>query len=191
MYDAIIRVPDPRRCELDISGVISHQKDRDYSLHIGIAPTKNIGRFEWFIEKSVEIGIDVITPLRCNRSERRELNMERLYKLIISTMKQAMVSYMPVLNELTDFGKFIDSVTGTPYNRFIAHCEDTQRKKLKDVLVPKTNVLLLIGPEGDFTPGEIELAILHDFIPVSIGKNRLRTETAGVVVCQTMNFINE
>jgi 16S rRNA (uracil1498-N3)-methyltransferase len=190
LYEAIIEIPDSRQCQVEITGLVSRQSGRDYYLHVAIAPTKNMDRFEWFVEKSTEIGIDIITPILCHRSERRVLKTDRLQKLIISTMKQAMIPYMPVLNELTDFGNFIDNMAGSPYNRFIAHCDDIDRKKLKDALVPKTHALILVGPEGDFTPGEIDLAITHGFIPVTLGKNRLRTETAGLVACHTVHLIN-
>lgn len=189
-YEAFIEIPDARQCQVEITGLVSHQSGRDYYLHVAIAPTKNMDRFEWFVEKSTEIGIDIITPILCHRSERRVLKTDRLQKLIISTMKQAMIPYMPVLNELTDFGRFIDNMAGSPYNRFIAHCDEVDRKKLRDALIPKTHALILIGPEGDFTPGEIELAITHGFIPVTLGNNRLRTETAGLVACHTVNLIN-
>ncbi len=132
IYEAVIIQPDIRHCSLEITGNISHQKGRSYSLHIAIAPTKNIERFEWFIEKSVEIGIDIITPLLCHRSERRILRTDRLAKLIISTMKQAMIPYRPTLHELTDYSNFINNFPGSPYNRFIAHCEGTEKKRLRD-----------------------------------------------------------
>ncbi len=148
-------------------------------------------RFEWFIEKAVEIGIDAITPLLCARSERRALRTERLHKLIISSMKQAMVPYMPALHELTNYSTFINSLTGTQAGRFIAHCEETERKKLTDIMTTGSDAVFLIGPEGDFTQGEIDLAVSHEFIPVSLGINRLRTETAGIVACQTFNLLNE
>jgi 16S rRNA (uracil1498-N3)-methyltransferase len=191
MYDAIITHPDAKQCQLEITGIIDHYKGRNFTLHIAIAPTKNIDRFEWFIEKAVEIGIDIITPILCHRSERRILKTNRLHKLIISTMKQAMVPYHPALHELTKYDSLISSLGGSSYNRFIAHCDESEKKKLKDVLAPQTNVILLIGPEGDFTQGEIDLAIAHDFVPVSLGYNRLRTETAGIVACQTFNLLNE
>jgi 16S rRNA (uracil1498-N3)-methyltransferase len=191
MFEAIITLPDTKQCRLEISGSVEHPNLRSFSLHIAIAPPKSIERFEWFIEKSVEIGVDIITPLLCQRSERRVLKTERLQKLIVSTMKQAMVPYLPVLHELTEFSRFIDSMAGAPFNRFIAHLEETKRKRLQDALSPRSNAVVLIGPEGDFTPGEIELAIGQDFVPVTLGNNRLRTETAGIVACHTVKLLNE
>ncbi len=191
MYDAIIISPDAKHCRLAITGTIAINKSRDFSLHIAIAPTKNIERFEWFIEKAVEIGIDTITPILCQRSERRVLKTDRLHKLVISTLKQAMVLTLPVLNELTEFNHFINNLSGPAYNRFIAHCDQTEKKRLRDAMILRSQVTLLIGPEGDFTPGEIDLAIAHDFMPVSLGNNRLRTETAGIVACSLVNLMNE
>lgn len=190
-YNAVITIPDVKRCGLDIINAINHNRNRSFSLHLAIAPTKNIDRFEWFVEKVVEIGIDVITPLLCQRSERRTLKTDRLHKLIISTMKQAMVPYLPMLHELTEFNRFISSFQGSSYNHFIAHCEDNEKKKLLEEAAPHTNVVVLIGPEGDFTPGEIDLAVAQGFIPVTLGPNRLRTETAGIVACHTLNLLNE
>jgi 16S rRNA (uracil1498-N3)-methyltransferase len=190
MFDAVVTAPDSRNCGLEILKSIPHDKRKNYSLHIAIAPTKQIDRFEWFVEKSVEIGIDIITPLLCQRSERKSIRTDRLHKLILSTMKQAMVPYMPTLNELISFSGFVNNVIGSTHNRFIAHLGDAKQKLLKDSLAPQSNVIVLIGPEGDFSQSEIDLAIAHDFVPVSLGKNRLRTETAGIVACQLVNFLN-
>lgn len=187
LFEAIIAVRDAGKCLLEIVASLPVPTSRNFKLHMAIAPTKNIDRFEWFIEKSVEIGIDSITPLLCQRSERRVLKTERLQKLIISTMKQALVTRLPLLSELTDFRMFIDNYSGPQENRFIAHCEDPGRTLLKDTLIPAKDAIVLIGPEGDFSPLEIELATNHGFIPVSLGNNRLRTETAGIVACCLMN----
>jgi len=190
LYDAVIEIPDPKHCIVNINKTIEHSKNRDAKLHIAIAPTKNPDRFEWFIEKSVEIGVDIITPLLCQRSERTAIKTERINKLIISSIKQAVIPYKPVLNEMIRFGDFVGGISGSPFNRFIAHCLDTDKKQLKDVLSPKTNTIILIGPEGDFTPGEIDMALASNFTPVSLGSNRLRTETAGVVACSIVQIIN-
>jgi 16S rRNA (uracil1498-N3)-methyltransferase len=186
-FEAIIKTPDARQCHLEITSRLPTPPARNYNLHIAIAPTKNIDRFEWFVEKAVEIGIDTITPLLCQRSERRVLKTDRLHKLIISTIKQAKVPYLPVLNELTDFSKFIGNLHLSQTNRFIAHCENSEKKALKEVLIPESDVIVLIGPEGDFSLHEIELAASKNFIPVSLGYNRLRTETAGIVACCFMH----
>jgi 16S rRNA (uracil1498-N3)-methyltransferase len=187
MYEAIIAVPDVKKCKLEILGSIHLPEARKFSLHIAIAPTKSMERFEWFIEKAVEIGIDTITPLLCQRSERKVLKTDRLYKLIISTMKQAMIPVLPVLNELTAFGTFMDTRTGSRVNRFIAHCEGSDKKSLKDSLVPGSDVIVLIGPEGDFSPEEIKLAVGNGLSRFP-GTSRLRTETAGIVACHGDNY---
>ena len=191
MFEAIISTTDAKQCQLEIIGSLPVPPARNFSLHIAIAPTKNMDRFEWFIEKAVEIGIDTITPLLCQRSERRVLKTDRLHKMIISTMKQAMVPYLPVLNELTDYKKLIEAFSGLTCSRFIAHCEESERKKLKNELTPGSDVIILIGPEGDFSPEEIKLATGNGFIPVSLGNNRLRTETAGIVACNTVSLTND
>jgi 16S rRNA (uracil1498-N3)-methyltransferase len=189
LFEAQITLADHRKCQVEITGAITVAPARPFNLHIAIAPTKNMDRFEWFVEKAVEIGIDTITPLLCQRSERRVLKTDRLHKLIISTMKQAMVTQLPSLNELTGFESFIDSHSGQQENRFIAHCNDLERKLLKDILSSAKDVIMLIGPEGDFAPCEIELAVNRGFNSVSLGQNRLRTETAGIVTCNMVGVL--
>lgn len=190
-YHAVIAVPDAKHCKLTVTGAIAIQAQRNYSIHIAIAPTKNMERFEWFIEKSVEIGIDTITPLLCHHSERRVLKTDRLERLIISTMKQAVIPKHPMLHELTGFKEFVTKQGKNDTDLFIAHCEETDRRKLSDVCRPGRSTLVLIGPEGDFSPDEIELAISKEFIPVTLGGNRLRTETAGVLVCSYISALND
>jgi 16S rRNA (uracil1498-N3)-methyltransferase len=190
-YAAEIADPDAKKCRLEILATLDHAKVRNYKIKVAIAPTKNLDRFEWFIEKSVEIGIDMITPLLCQRSERRVLKTDRLHKLILSTMKQAIIPFRPVLDELTAFNTFVVKPGVPKNNRFIAHCEDTGRKKLMEVCKASQDIVVLIGPEGDFAPEEISFATDHGFIPVSLGVNRLRTETAGVVACHTINILND
>lgn len=183
MYEAVIIEPDAKACRLEITSTLPTHPTRKHQIHIAIAPTKNMDRLEWFVEKSVEIGIDIITPLLCQRSERRVLKTDRLHKLIISTMKQAMVTQLPVLNELTPFNHLVKTLDSTKGNRFIAHCGESPRQQLKKVLLPESDTVVLIGPEGDFTPEEVQLAVENGFMPVSLGSNRLRTETAGIVAC--------
>jgi len=189
VFEAVITMPDAKRCHLGITRSVTIPPSRNFNLHIAIAPTKSMDRFEWFMEKAVEIGIDTITPLLCQRSERRVTKTARLQKLIISTMKQAMVTYRPVLNELTDYQEFLESIRGGGTNRFIAHCEGQDRKRIQDVFATGTDVVILIGPEGDFSPEEVHLATGHGFTPITLGQNRLRTETAGVVTCSVMNLM--
>ena len=163
---------------------------RDYYLHVAIAPVKNIDRFEWFLEKATEIGIDEITPILCKNSERKILKKERLLKIVTSAMKQSLQHRLPKLNDLTNFEDFItDDFEG---QRFIAHCEnDTQKNSLKHYVKTKSNYTILIGPEGDFTSEEIEKSKKNGFFPISLGNNRLRTETAGLIIVQNVSFLHQ
>lgn len=188
LFEAVITLPDHRQCHLEITATLPVPNPRNFNLHIAIAPTKSLDRFEWFIEKAVEIGIDTITPLLCQRSERRVLKTERLHKLIISTMKQAIVYKLPILHELVDFEKFLVGFSSPATNRFIAHCNDSERKPLKREIRLHEDITILIGPEGDFSPEEVRLATTRYFVPVSLGNARLRTETAGIVACNTVSF---
>jgi 16S rRNA (uracil1498-N3)-methyltransferase len=160
-----------------------------YQLHIAIAPTKNIARFEWFVEKAVEIGISEITPLVCDYSERKILKPERIEKIIVSACKQSLKARFPVLNPVVGFRGFIDTAKDFPAERFIAHCIEGQKKTLGNIQNPR-DVLICIGPEGDFSPAEVSLALEKGFSPLSLGKSRLRTETAAVYCCSALNLLN-
>ena len=179
---------DPRRCEVRITDTIEDYGKRDYHIHIGIAPTKNINRFEWFLEKATEIGIDEITPLICQRSERKVVKTERLDKVIISALKQSVKAYHPVLHEACSFRDFIRS--GSDAQKFIAYVEEGEHPSLQSQYVPGQHAVILIGPEGDFSPDEVQLAIKNGFQTVSLGKSRLRTETAGIVACHSLSLLN-
>jgi 16S rRNA (uracil1498-N3)-methyltransferase len=146
-------------------------------------------RYEWFLEKATEMGISEITPIICEHSERKFVKSDRFDKIIQSAMKQSIQLYLPTLNEPVTFKEFIKSNNDDVL--LIAHCEETDKKSLKDVLKPNQNITLLIGPEGDFSNKEIELALENKYIPVSLGKTRLRTETAAVVACHSVVFVNE
>ncbi len=161
---------------------------RNYSLHVAIAPTKSIDRFEWFLEKSTEIGIDEITPILCDRSERKVIRIDRLEKIITSSVKQSLTAYHPKLNILTKFTDFIQAKSDN--QKFIAHCYDEDKTHLKHQLKPKGNYTIMIGPEGDFSENEIALACRGGFSPVSLGNSRYRTETAGIIACSTTAIIN-
>lgn len=161
----------------------------NFHLHLAVAPTKMNERYEWFLEKATEIGVQEITPIICEHSERKVIKTERFEKLLISAMKQSNQYYLPILNEpitLKDFLK--QSFEG---QKFIAHCEEEEKQLLKEKLKKDTDVLLLIGPEGDFSSKEITLASQNSFIPVSLGSTRLRTETAAIVACHSVVFTNE
>ena len=162
---------------------------KNYNLHLAVAPTKMNDRYEWFLEKATEIGIDSITPIICDHSERKVIKQERYDKIIQSAMKQSLQCYVPKLNEAIKFNDFI--MQKFQGQLFIAHCEESARKSLKNQLSPNKDVTILIGPEGDFSVKEIEMALQHDFIPVTLGKTRLRTETAAIVACHSVAFVNE
>ena len=188
-YKAEIIFPHHKRCEIQILEKQTEFQKRPHHLHIAIAPTKNIERLEWFAEKATEIGIDEITPVICRFSERKIIKHDRLEKILISAMKQSMKAYLPKLNEQCTFDEFLKRTDLG--QRLIAHCYDEGTKKLLSSLyTPKQNVTILIGPEGDFSPEEVEKALKTGFIPVSLGESRLRTETAGVVACCVVNCLN-
>ena len=188
-YKARISNPHPKHCEFEIISSERQQKSHDFYLHIAIAPTKNIERMEWMVEKCTEIGIDEITPLLCRFSERKQIRTDRLEKIILSAAKQSLTPYLPKLNPLTDYNTFINNAhEGT---RFIAHCYKEDKRELKTEIQKGRSCLVLIGPEGDFSEEEVKNALAKGFIPVSLGNSRLRTETAGVVACHTAILMNE
>ena len=160
-----------------------------FQLHLVVAPTKMNDRYEWFLEKATEIGIQKITPIICDRSERKVINIERFEKIILSAMKQSNELYLPKLNPAISFKEFMKQKNNGL--QLIAHCEETDKKTLKSVLQLKTDVTVLIGPEGDFSEKEITLALEQNYIPVSLGNTRLRTETAAIVACHSVVFFNE
>lgn len=186
-HQASITLPHPKHCAFEITKSIYDYGKRNYRLHIAIAPTKNIERFEWFIEKAVEIGIDTITPVLCRYSERKIIKTERLEKIIVSAAKQSIKAYFPVLNPLCTFDELLKQHTSKV--KFIAHCYPGEKALLKDLISGQDDILLLVGPEGDFSSEEVEKALQHGFQPVSLGESRLRTETAGVVACAMVGVV--
>ena len=159
-------------------------------LQMAIAPTKNIDRFEWFLEKATEIGVDEIIPLRCARSERKNIRPDRLEKVLLSAMKQSLKARLPKLQELTGFKDFINGEHSAA-QKLIAYCNDDDLGHLKKVYKKNNSALILIGPEGDFNEEEVALAKTKAFLGVSLGRSRLRTETAGVVACTIFNLLTE
>ena len=157
---------------------------RNYKLHIAIAPTKNIERFEWFIEKATEIGIDEITPIVCRFSERKIIKPERLERIINSAAKQSVKAFFPTLNPLCTFDELLQQSHAK--GKFIAHCYDGDKKLLKKAIAGCDDMLILIGPEGDFSKDEIEKATHAGYKQVTLGDSRLRTETAGIMACATI-----
>jgi 16S rRNA (uracil1498-N3)-methyltransferase len=189
LFECAITGDHPKHCIVEVLNVTEHWNRRNYHLHVAIAPTKSIDRFEWFLEKATEIGIDEITPLFCHNSERTHLKTERLQKILVAAMKQSLQAYLPVLNDPVEFSAFAGkSFTG---EKFIAWCEPNETVELKKIYKKGSEVTILIGPEGDFTPGEVGLAKENGFIPVSLGPNRLRTETAGIVACHTIALMSQ
>jgi 16S rRNA (uracil1498-N3)-methyltransferase len=188
-YKARISNPHPKHCEFEIIRSERQQKPHDFYLHIAIAPTKNIERMEWMVEKCTEIGIDEITLLLCRFSERKQIRTDRLEKIILSAAKQSLTPYLPKLNPLTDYNTFINNAHEE--TRFIAHCYKEDKRELKTEIQKGRSCLVLIGPEGDFSEEEVKNALAKGFIPVSLGNSRLRTETAGVVACHTAILMNE
>lgn len=188
-YMAEIADANPKKCMLQILSKINEFGKRNFHLHIAIAPTKNNDRFEWFLEKATEIGIDEITPLITEHSERKTLNTERFEKILVSAVKQSVKAYLPKLHQPV---AFIELVTNAAEEKkFIAYVDENHRDHLKNRVQMNDHVLILIGPEGDFSKTEIELALKNGFVPVSLGDSRLRTETAGVVACHIVNLAND
>jgi len=188
IFDAEIINADIKKCQANISNAKQHPK-REYKLHLAVAPTKMNDRFEWFLEKATEIGIDTITPILCDHSERKVIKLDRFEKILQSAMKQSLQCYLPTINELTPFNNFVNQ--DFEGQKYIAHCEDSDRKSLKNQLKPDQDIVILIGPEGDFSVKEIETALQHNFIPVTLGNTRLRTETAAIAACHSVAFVNE
>jgi 16S rRNA (uracil1498-N3)-methyltransferase len=190
LYSGIISEPDSRKCIISVTEITRDFEKRDYRLHIAISPLKNPERFEWFIEKSVEIGIDEITPLICRNTEKPGIKSERVNNLIISAMKQSLKATKPILNESCSFEEF-NSMKSDAI-RMIAHCDNSLiRRGVADVYTKGRDAIILIGPEGDFTVNEIDSAVNSEFIPVHLGTSRLRTETAGIAVCHSIYFMNQ
>lgn len=188
LFETEIALASESKCTVTIQSYTT-QEIKSWKLHLAVAPTKMNERYEWFLEKATEIGIDEITPIICEHSERKIVKTDRFRKILESAMKQSLHYFMPKLNEPIDFKNFI----GQPFEgqKLIAHCENTTKNSLKAVLQPNTNIVILIGPEGDFSVKEIETALQNKFIPVSLGNTRLRTETAAVVACHSVVYSNE
>ena len=187
-FEGEIIEADLKKCTVSIESV-KHAPKKGYRLHLAVAPTKMNDRFEWFLEKATEIGVDTITPILCDRSERKVIKTERMEKIVQSAMKQSLQSYLPQFNEMTSLNDFVSQ--NQDGSLFIAHCDDGPRSSLKSKIIPGSDVTILIGPEGDFSVKEIEMALAHNYIPVTLGKTRLRTETAAIVACQTVALMNE
>ncbi len=188
LFETEITLASDNKCTVKILSF--EQKDESkFKLHLAVAPTKMNDRYEWFLEKVTEIGIHEITPIICDRSERKVVNNDRFDKIILAAMKQSNELFLPKLNPAIPFKEFIKLQNNGI--KLIAHCEETDKKTLKSILKPNENVTMLIGPEGDFSEKEITLALENNFIPVSLGNTRLRTETAAIIACHSVVFVNE
>jgi 16S rRNA (uracil1498-N3)-methyltransferase len=188
LFKTEITLASDNKCTVEIVSVEKIEAPK-HRLHLAVSPTKMNDRYEWFLEKATEIGIAEITPIICDRSERKVINAERFEKIILSAMKQCNQMYLPKLNPAISLKEFLK--TKNSGILLIAHCEETTKKTLKSILSPSTDYTILIGPEGDFSTKEIELALAENYIPVSLGETRLRTETAAIVACHCVVFTNE
>jgi 16S rRNA (uracil1498-N3)-methyltransferase len=188
MYIAEISDPHPKRTILHITSSEQNYEQRNHYLHIAVAPTKNIERLEWFLEKATEIGIDEISLIICQRSERKEAKVDRLNKIITAAIKQSLKAWHPILNAPITLNQFLNK----PFDgqKFIAHCEETDKADIASQMERHGRYLVLIGPEGDFSPKEIEDALQNGFKPITLGESRLRTETAALEACFEINFLN-
>lgn len=189
LYLAEVISDNDKKCEVQVLKSETRPDPKGYRLHVAIAPTKNNDRLEWFLEKSTEIGIDEITPILCDHSERKKINHNRCEKVLLAAMKQSLKFTLPILNPLQPFDELMGQVEAE--SRLIAHCADAEKKSLSTLIEGKNDILVLIGPEGDFSPREIQAATIAGFDSLDLGQTRLRTETAGVVVGSNIAFMKE
>ena len=188
LFECVVTDGNPKNCQVEIVSITPGNDIRNFTLEIAIAPTKNINRFEWFLEKSTEIGIYRISPILCVHSERKTIKTNRLNRVITAAMKQSLKSFHPKLDDLININDIIEK----PFQgqKFIAYVDNKIENELFNMCKPNIDTLVLIGPEGDFSKEEIANAIDNGFIPVKLGLSRLRTETAGIVACHTVNMVN-
>ncbi len=189
IFEAKLTTVTPKQCIAEIQKT-EKQAALPYRLHIVVAPTKMNDRYEWFLEKATEIGVTDITPVICEHSERRHIKPERFERIIQSAMKQSLKAWMPKLHPVVSFREFLDNECDWDV-KCIAHCGTSEKRSLKQLAQPRQSVCILIGPEGDFSSEEINEAIKKQFQPIHLGKSRLRTETAAIVACHSVAFINE
>lgn len=200
-YRAIVTEATKKRCLYRIEETLPQERQWQPHLHLAMAPTKNMDRTEWFAEKATEIGFDELTFLRCRWSERTVIKTERVEKILVSAMKQSHKAWKPILNEMVDFKAFLQEIkerenrNGKVMQKFICHCYEEEglgeKVALKDALKSGEDVLVMVGPEGDFSIDEVKMAEANGFQSVSLGKSRLRTETAALVAVHLMNLINQ
>ena len=192
LYICRITMAHPKRCAIEVREKHEQPSHWGHRIVLGVAPTKNMDRMEWLVEKCVEMGVDRIIPLRCHNSERTVLKTERLRKIMVSAMKQSLKATLPRLDEMTQ----VEQVFAEPFEgtRCMAYCDEQlprdQRQTFADVHRPAHDVMVLIGPEGDFSPEEVKAAIAAGFVPVTLGESRLRTETAGMFAVAAIHALN-
>lgn len=187
-YTAVLKEVHPKRAVVDVVAVKTAHYSRPYHLHVAVAPTKQVERLEWFLEKATEVGVDEITPIICEHSERKDVKADRLNKVMVAAMKQSLKAYLPKLNRTTKLSDFLKSRDGG--QSFIAHCAEGEKHYLSQLLTPFGRYTILIGPEGDFSTAEIQAAMDRGYAPISLGDTRLRTETAALTACLEVSILN-
>lgn len=186
-YECVIAVATPKRVMLDIKGISEGEHYWNGTIHLAVAPTKHMDRMEWMAEKATEIGLDRLSFLNCRNSERRVVKTERVEKIVVAATKQSHKAWKPEVTGMTDFKAFI--AQSRPGRKFIAHCyAEHQGRPLFDIAPATGDTTVLIGPEGDFSPEEVEAAIAAGYEPVSLGKSRLRTETAAIAAVHILRL---
>ena len=189
LYQALIKSTGKREVQLAVISSEQEYQKRNHRLHIAVAPTKNIDRLEWFLEKATEIGIDEITPIIAERSERKVVKDDRLFKVITAAVKQSLQAYHPQLNTAVSLADFLKKESAD--TKMIAHCiAGEPRRFISEIIQPHQSYTILIGPEGDFSPDEIQSALSNQYQPISLGNTRLRTETAALAACFEVNLLN-
>jgi 16S rRNA (uracil1498-N3)-methyltransferase len=189
LYTCVLEETDPKKASLKVLSTTEAAAD-PYCIHLAIAPTKNPERMEWMVEKITEIGFHELTLLETQHGERSFLKLDRLEKKMIAACKQSLQTRFPLLHPSCKFKELVSSPSFQDYQKFIAYLDETQTQHLMDLVLPQGKYLVLIGPEGDFDPKEITWAKSHGFLPVSLGKNRLRTETAGLAAVHLLALVN-
>ena len=188
-YTCRVLSTDPRKAAVEITGKTDVPTFWAAPLTVAVAPTKNIDRIEWLVEKLTEIGVDRIVPLLCRHSERKNVNIDRLERIAVSAMKQSLKAVMPQIDPLTPIAEFIAECDAR--QKFMGYCaDDVERRLLARELKPGESTAIMIGPEGDFSPEEVHQAFDHGFMPISLGEARLRTETAALTAAQSFHIIN-
>jgi 16S rRNA (uracil1498-N3)-methyltransferase len=189
LIEGEIIIAHPKKCRIKVLFIKEEFGKRNFHLHLAVAPTKNSDRMEWLIEKATEIGLDEFTPLLCRYSERKQIQKNRLEKVAVAAMKQSLKAYLPVIREIVPFEMFI--AQNFRAKKFIAHCIPGEKPHFFNLIHQQEDILVLIGPEGDFSPDEIALARQQGFQEISLGNSRLRTETAALAACHTVALCNE